>query len=85
MGGLRVLTTYKRPAPQKKTTKKREIPDARSTQYFARKWSVSNTTVWRWTKLKEDPLPATKIEGVLRIEIQAANAWWKRRSLEGGQ
>ena len=84
MGGLRVLATYQRPNSKKRASESLEVPEARSTQYFAKKWEVSNSTVWRWTQLEEDPLPATKVEGVLRVDVKKALDWWDRHALKEG-
>lgn len=80
--GLRVLTTVK-PAPKAPRKPRTEIADERPMSYFARKWHVSVPTVYRYTQLKDDPLPSHKIIGARRIEIKAAMAWWKRRNSQG--
>jgi hypothetical protein len=81
MGGLRVLGTYRRPD---RKAKEPEIQAARPTSYFAEKWGYSNSTIWRYTKLAEDPLPSYRVQGSLRIDVKKAAAWWERHSSEGG-
>jgi predicted DNA-binding transcriptional regulator AlpA len=40
---------------------------------------VSQATVYRWTQLKDDPLPSQKVIGVRRISLSVADEWFSRR------
>ncbi len=38
-------------------------------------YNISRTTIWRWTRLDESPLPYLKIRGKILFDAQVVDDW----------
>lgn len=70
------------PRPKSKIARQRIRPmptDWQKSVDIAKHFQVSQATVYRWTQLKDDPLPSQKVIGVRRISLSVADEWFSRR------
>lgn len=63
--------------PVKKRKAEKEFPIWKNQSQIARHFQVSPTQVKRWRELEINPLPYNQKGQVIRIDLNAAEEWWR--------